>query len=508
MSGAFSLVVPVHDEADRLPGTGPALVAWLRDQPPGSELVFVDDGSTDITTAVVEALVADAGGVAVRLLRRPHEGKGAAVAAGLAATTAPHAGFCDVDLATPLDQFDRIVAAARRADVLAVGSRDLATSTLLRPEGRVREGLGRAYNRLLQATITPGVVDTQCGAKAAARSVWDRILPHCRERGFAWDAEAIAVAAALGIGVQEVPIAWRHDDRSGVRLVRDGAAMVLATPRIWRVARHVAGRASTAAVGPGAQDADDGGGQQGHEVFDERNAALLMASDRGHWWFRSKAALVATALRRTTDTDQRQGWLVDAGGGAGGVTALLGWAPERVVVLEGNADLADQARRVHGLAGVQGEVGALPLAAAGATVVCLLDVIEHLVEPRRALAEAARVLAPGGRVVVNVPAHPWLWSAADEELGHVRRYTDATLVADLAAAGLEPVLRTHVFSWLVVPVWLARRVAGGDGAELGLDRTSFVVDRAAMVLTWLERSLVGRVRLPMGTSILCVAARR
>ena len=110
-------------------------------------------------------------------------------------------------LAGELDDLHRIYRAAMRADVLATGSRDLATSTLVRRESRVREMLGRAYNRLVQATVAPGIVDTQCGAKVARRSVWERILPWCGESGYAWDAEAIAVALALGVPVQEVPIA-------------------------------------------------------------------------------------------------------------------------------------------------------------------------------------------------------------------------------------------------------------------------------------------------------------
>jgi SAM-dependent methyltransferase len=179
-----------------------------------------------------------------------------------------------------------------------------------------------------------------------------------------------------------------------------------------------------------------------------------------------------------------------------------------VAVVEGNGALVGQARRAHGLAGVQAEVGRLPVAGGSAEVVCLLDVIEHLVDPVPALREAARVLSPEGRLVVNVPAHRWLWSAADESLGHIRRYTRSSLRSELDAAGLEPVLVSHVFSWLVVPVWVTRRMAAGGGAELGLDRTSFVVDRAAMVLTALERALLGRVSTPLGTSVLCVARRR
>jgi SAM-dependent methyltransferase len=302
-----------------------------------------------------------------------------------------------------------------------------------------------------------------------------------------------------------VPIQWRHDERSGVRLVRDGAAMVLATPRIWRTARRAARGAALPSSGPRVGPAGAAGAP---EVFDDRNAELLASSDREHWWFRSKAALVATALRRTADDAAGTGWLVDAGAGAGGVTALLGWPPERVAVVEGNAALVGQALAVHGLAAVRAEVGRLPVADGSASVVCLLDVIEHLVDPLTALREAARSLEPGGRLVVNVPAHRWLWSAADESLGHVRRYTRGSLRDELAATGFDPVLLTHVFSWLVPPVWVTRRLAAGGGAELGLDKTSFGIDLAAMVLTRLERSLLGRLPLPFGTSVLCVARMR
>ncbi len=518
---SFSLVVPLFDEEERFPEFAPHLVEFVAGLPPGSELLFVDDGSRDATVARAEKLAADNATGRVQVLRRPHEGKGAAVAAGLLAATGDDRGFCDLDLSTPLDQLEQILGAARRAPVLAVGSRDLAASHLVRAEGPVREALGRGYNRLLQVTVTPGVVDTQCGAKAAAAPVWEAILPHCREAGFAWDAEVIAIATRLGIGVQEVPVAWRHDDRSKVRVGRDGLAMVWAIPRIWRSARDAARAADRTttppmpAPAPGpvvvgrridGESPPDAPPEEPGEIFDRDNAEKLMAADRDHWWFRSKAAFVSTALRRTGGR-RSGGWLVDAGAGSGGVTALLGWHPDRVVVIEGNGDLVAQARRAHGLAALQGNVDGLPVAAGSADVVCLLDVIEHLDDPVAALREAARALAPDGRLVVNVPAHQWLWSAADESLGHVRRYDRRLLRRHLAAAGLEPIVLSHVFSWLVLPVWVKRRVASGGEAELGLDQTSVAIDRAAMVLTRIERALIGRASAPVGTSLLCVATR-
>jgi dolichyl-phosphate beta-glucosyltransferase len=491
----LGLVVPVYDEAERLADYAKLLVDFVAELPAGSALLFVDDGSTDGTPDLIDDVVADTPGVPARVLRRPHLGKGAAITAGLRALRTNLVGFCDLDLSTPLDDLDGIARAAARSGGLAIGSRGLATSTLVRREGPVRESLGRVYNRLLQAVMTPGVVDTQCGAKVAPRTVWDVLLPHCREAGYAWDAEVVAIAQALGVAVVEVPVHWRHDDRSKVNVGRDGLAMVAATPRIWRSARRAA-----ATTTPEAADWRT-------QVFDEANAAMLAEADRSHWWFRSKAALVATALHRTVVPRDERGWLVDIGGGAGGVTALLGWPPDRVAVLEGNHALAIQAHRTHGLAALRTVADHAPVADGAAEVVCLLDVIEHLHDPIAALREAGRVLAPDGRLVVTVPAHTWLWSAADEHLGHVRRYTSPALATELAASGFEPVLLTHVFSWLVPPVFLTRKLLSSGSPELGLDKTSIALDTTAMALTYAERQLLGRVRLPFGTSILCVAVR-
>jgi dolichyl-phosphate beta-glucosyltransferase len=504
---SLGLVVPVYDEAERLTDYAKQLFDFAVELPAGSALLFVDDGSTDGTPRLIDDLIADSPGVPARVLRRPHLGKGAAVTAGLRALRTDLVGFCDIDLSTPLDDLDAIARAATRSRGLAIGSRGLATSTLVRREGPVRESLGRVYNRLLQAVMTPGVVDTQCGAKVAPRAVWDALLPHCREPGYSWDAEVIAVAQAVGIAVVEVPVHWRHDDRSKVNVGRDGLAMLAATPRIWRSARRAAAP-RTAEPTSAPTTAASAVADWQTQVFDDANAAMLAGADRSHWWFRSKAALVATALHRTVGPRDERGWLVDVGGGAGGVTALLGWPPDRVAVLEGNHALATQAHRTHGLAAVRTAADRAPVADGAAEVVCLLDVIEHLHDPIAALREAGRVLAPDGRLVVTVPAHTWLWSAADEQLGHVKRYTTSGLATELAASGFEPVLLTHVFSWLVPPVFLTRKLVGRGSAELGLDKTSFALATAAMALTGVERQLLGRVRLPFGTSVLCVAIRR
>lgn len=501
---ALGLVVPVYDEATRFSEFAKLLVEFVADQPDGSVLLFVDDGSTDATPDLAQEVIDAHPEVDVRLLRRHHEGKGAAVAAGLSTLMTPLVGFCDLDLSTPLDHFQRIVDAARVAPVLAIGSRDLASSRVLRPESRARETLGRAYNRLIQAVISPGIVDTQCGAKVATADVWDAVLPLCHEKGFAWDAEAVGVALALGITVQEVPIEWQHDPRSKVRVVRDGLRMVQATPRLWRSAQH----ARAVAVDPRA-------GQRGAVPAGyERSAAAdqIEAADPGHWWLRSKAALVATALRRTAPAGRAAevgaGWLVDSGGGNGAVTHQLGWSPDHVAVLDASTRLTAIAAHRFGLGAAAAEVEAVPLRPGCAAVVCLLDVVEHLDDPVAAIAEATRLLEPCGRVVITVPAHEWLWSEADERIGHRTRYNRPRLDAVVRAAGLEPVLLTHVFGWLVPPAMVVRRLRPSLDRRYAIERPpSRLVDRLALGLTALERLAVGRVSSPLGTSVLCVARR-
>jgi 2-polyprenyl-3-methyl-5-hydroxy-6-metoxy-1,4-benzoquinol methylase/glycosyltransferase involved in cell wall biosynthesis len=486
----LTLVVPLFNEARRFRVYAQRLADFVATYGDRSELIFVDDGSSDGTPELVDAFAQSDCGANVRLVRLPHCGKGAAVAAGLSAAESDVAAFCDVDLATPLGELARIIDAATRAPILAIGSRGTAASRITRRQEPIREYLGRMYNRVVQLLVVPGVVDTQCGAKAASTQVWQKILPFCREVGFAWDVEVISTARTLAIPVQEIGVEWRHRDGSQVRVMRDGLQMVRAIPRIRRNA------AATLRYRSQHSDVVKG-------TFDDANAELLAAADPNHWWLRSKATFVSLAMRRFAP---RTGWLVDIGSGPGDVTSMLGWAPDRTLAVEGNHQLVHEAKRRHSIVPVGSDAEHIPLADGTASVVCLLDVIEHLGDPVPTLREAARLLSPDGRLVVNVPAHPRLWSSADEFLGHARRYTRSTLVRDLEAAGLRMVWASHVFSWLVAPVWLRRRVIPSSEPQLGLDTASQLIDRAAMLLSRLEWSIASRRPLSVGTSLLCVAA--
>jgi dolichyl-phosphate beta-glucosyltransferase len=231
---SISLVVPLFNEQDRFSETAHEIVGFIARCGPNSEVIWVDDGSSDRTVELVEAFVSLEHGVETKLLRRPHQGKGAAVRAGLLSAQSPFGAFCDVDLATPLDDIADLIDICDRDGGLVIGSRALPTSKVLEHETFLREQLGRAYNRVVRTFLTPGIFDTQCGAKVASNGLWVQLLARCEEDGFAADVEMIAMAMAFDVPVFEVGVSWAHDDRSRVRVWRDGISMVTSLLRIWR----------------------------------------------------------------------------------------------------------------------------------------------------------------------------------------------------------------------------------------------------------------------------------
>ena len=230
------MVVPVYNESHRFVRYAGPLVEFVLRQPSDSTLLFVDDGSTDHTCELIEDLRRSSPSAEhrVRTLRCPHRGKGAAVRAGLQAATTPVAGFCDLDLSTPLPEFERLIDRADAARALVIASRHVAAAHVTHDQSQMRQMLGRAFNTAARLTLVPGVVDTQCGAKVAQTELWRILLQFCIEDGFAWDVELIAVALRLGIPVQEVGVTWRHERGSTVRVARDGTEMLRALLRIRR----------------------------------------------------------------------------------------------------------------------------------------------------------------------------------------------------------------------------------------------------------------------------------
>jgi SAM-dependent methyltransferase len=153
---------------------------------------------------------------------------------------------------------------------------------------------------------------------------------------------------------------------------------------------------------------------------------------------------------------------------------------------------------------------ALPFRDATFDVVAAFDVIEHCDPEARAVAELARVLRPGGRLLVSVPAYQWAWSDHDVRAGHHRRYTRRRLVAALEREGLEVRRATHAFA-LVFPMFVVeravRRLRPPAPGTSRLPQPAPWVDRLLRTLCRLETRLLARRDLPFGSSVVVAAVK-
>ena len=228
----LSLVFPCYDEAARLPVALEPHLAHLPRDRRQVEVLIVDDGSTDATLAVADAIAAR--DPRVRVLRsHPNHGKGFAVRVGMLAARGELVVFTDADGAYGPEEIDRVVAALAAAPV-AIGVRadaDAQGGPLL------RRLASRVFNRAMRVAIGLPYRDTQCGLKGLRRDAAREVFGRARCNGFAFDAELLLLAHRLGLEVVEVNVRARDRGGSKVRLAADAARMLR---DVWSMRRAAA----------------------------------------------------------------------------------------------------------------------------------------------------------------------------------------------------------------------------------------------------------------------------
>ncbi|HEV2047403.1 MAG TPA: dolichyl-phosphate beta-glucosyltransferase [Chthoniobacterales bacterium] len=227
MLPAFSVVVPCFNEAARIGQTIHATLDYLNTASPESELIVVNDGSTDETSTIARNALAPAK-IEARLLENfPNRGKGAAVGRGLLAAQRPIGLFFDADLSTPLSEIPKVIEPIANGDVdLAFGSRALDRSLIGQHQPWRREQAGRVFNLLVRIATGLPFWDTQCGFKAFRLDVCRPILEAVRIEGFAFDVELLYLADRAGLRLREIPVRWNHAEGSKVQFIHDSLRML------------------------------------------------------------------------------------------------------------------------------------------------------------------------------------------------------------------------------------------------------------------------------------------
>lgn len=224
----LSIVIPAYNEATRLPDTLRAVLTFMAAQPFLSELIVVDDGSSDETAAVASRAIPCGSG---RVLREPHRGKGASVRAGMLAARGVNVLFTDADLAVPITEVTHLLAVSENGYGVVIGSREGVGATR-EGEPVFRHIMGRVFNGLVRVIAVPGINDTQCGFKLFRAAAVAAIVPRLRLYGAdapevhgarvtGFDVEVLAIARRQGFRIYEAPVQWRYGAQSKVRPLAD-----------------------------------------------------------------------------------------------------------------------------------------------------------------------------------------------------------------------------------------------------------------------------------------------
>ncbi|MBZ5497123.1 MAG: glycosyltransferase family 2 protein [Acidobacteriia bacterium] len=231
----LSVIIPAYNEELRLPGTLRDVGAFLAAQPYESEVIVVDDGSTDGTAQSACACTAVK---ALRLIRHPdgaNHGKGAAVRRGMLEARGKFRIFMDADNSTTIDQIAGLWPWFDQGYDLVIGSRKKRGARVEVHQARYKELAGRLGNLVIRLLVAPGIEDTQAGFKMFTRRSAEAVFSRQTIDRWGYDFELLAIARQLGYRTREVPIVWVNAPGSKVRL----GSYLEVLSEVWHVRRNV-----------------------------------------------------------------------------------------------------------------------------------------------------------------------------------------------------------------------------------------------------------------------------
>ncbi len=221
----LSIVIPSFNEELRLPASLERIASYIRAQRPNSEVLVVDDGSTDRTAAVVEAWRDRIPQLRV-IPNGKNRGKGFSVQHGSLEARGDVVLFTDADLSAPIEETEKLLAALSSYDV-AIGSRAVDRNLIEVHESVFREFAGIIFNKIVRTILRLPFVDTQCGFKAFRRERCRIIFEQQTIERFGFDPELLYLARHHGLSIKEVPVRWAHSPATKVSMMRDSVQMFM-----------------------------------------------------------------------------------------------------------------------------------------------------------------------------------------------------------------------------------------------------------------------------------------
>lgn len=228
----ISIVIPAYNEANRILRTLQTLREYLNQSSLVTEVIVVNDSSTDQTATIVEEFSAQ--WQSLRLIHNPqNRGKGYGVRNGALHSNGDIILFTDADLSAPITEMPKLIdpILERNFDI-TFGSRAIDRSLIGIHQSRFRETSGRIFNFFVQLLIGLPFKDTQCGFKAFRRQTSLPVFERQTIMGFGFDPELLYVAQRRGLRLLEVPVKWNHVEGTTVRFLTDSVKMIIDLFRI------------------------------------------------------------------------------------------------------------------------------------------------------------------------------------------------------------------------------------------------------------------------------------
>jgi len=224
-SPELSIVIPSFNEEKRLPATLERIASYIGASGRRTEVIVVDDGSTDHTAEAAESFRGRIAELRV-ISNGQNRGKGYSVRNGSLEARGEIVLFTDADLSAPIEEADKLLGKMNEFDV-AIGSRAMNRGLIEVHESKFREFAGIVFNRIVRLILRLPFVDTQCGFKAFRREKCRIIFEQQTIERFGFDPELLYLARHHGLKTVEVAVRWAHSPATKVSMLRDSVQMFL-----------------------------------------------------------------------------------------------------------------------------------------------------------------------------------------------------------------------------------------------------------------------------------------
>lgn len=225
----ISVVIPAYNEEKRIGPTLQKIIKYLKSHFNKYEIIVLNDCSTDLTNKIVSKYMNKKQNKNnqnnVRIIQsEKNEGKGNSIKKGILAAKYPLVLFSDADLATPIEELDKLIKFIDKYDVV-IASRNMKDSDVRTKQPFYRVLLGKTFPKLVSLIVLRGFKDTQCGFKLFKTSKAKKIVSLQTLNRFAFDVEILFIAKKLGYKIKEVPVVWIDKKDSKVHPVKDSLKM-------------------------------------------------------------------------------------------------------------------------------------------------------------------------------------------------------------------------------------------------------------------------------------------